>query len=244
MRALSAVELLNVWELGLAQSPAERALTLLGAACPEISPQSLTNLSVGERDARLMTLRERTFGSQLVCIATCARCGERLELSFSAGELLTKEAPVSSEISSLTIDGYELSFRLPNSLDLAELAGCTDVATGRQLLLERCISNVEQSGERLTIADVPSTVMDALVERMGQIDQAGNLELILSCPQCNHGWQSIFDIESFFWKEISAWANRILREVHTLASAYGWREIDVLNMTSWRRQVYLNLIGA
>src|SRR6267378_2479197 len=123
-----------------------------------------------------MTLREWTFGSQLVCIATCSRCGERLELSFSAAELLAKEAPVSTGSSSLTIDGYELSFRLPNSLDLAELAGCADVATGRHLLLERCISNVEHRGRRVAIADIPTTVIAALVERMGQIDQSGDVQ--------------------------------------------------------------------
>ena len=33
-------------------------------------------------------------------------------------------------------------------------------------------------------------------------------------------------------------------EVHVLASSYGWRESDILNMSAWRRQYYLDLIGA
>jgi len=41
MHALSAQEMLVVWERGLEQIPLERALTLLQAACPESEPQAL-----------------------------------------------------------------------------------------------------------------------------------------------------------------------------------------------------------
>jgi len=244
MRALSAAELLNVWERGLAQSPPVRALTLLSAACPEDGPESLARLTIGDRDARLMTLRKWTFGSQLICIASCARCGERLELNFNADELFTKEGVVSTENFTLAVEDYDLSFRLPNSLDLVELATLKDPESGRALLLERCLSKAQQAGNSVAISELPAFVLEALAIRMGEIDKTGNLQLILNCPQCEQCSEAIFDIESFFWKELNAWAIRMLREVHKLATAYGWRELDILNMTAWRRQVYLNLIGA
>jgi hypothetical protein len=34
-----------------------------------------------------------------------------------------------------------------------------------------------------------------------------------------------------------------MREVHTLAAMYGWRETDILAMSAWRRQRYLEMIG-
>ena len=37
MRALSATELLTVWESGRNQIPLQRALTMLAVACPETS---------------------------------------------------------------------------------------------------------------------------------------------------------------------------------------------------------------
>src|SRR5262245_14559809 len=151
MRALSAAELLNVWERGLAQAPAARALTLLGAACPDVAPESLARLTVGDRDARLMTLRKWTFGSQLVCIATCAGCGERLELSVGADELFAKEEAVATESFSLAVEDYELRFRLPNTLDLAALAGLNDPETGCALLLERCVSKAERKGKSVPV---------------------------------------------------------------------------------------------
>jgi hypothetical protein len=244
MQALSASELLDVWERGLTQSPAQRALTLLGAACPEIPPESLTRLSVGDRDARLTTLRKWIFGPQLVCIASCAQCDERLELSLNTDDLPSGGAVAPEENFSLSVDGYDLVFRLPNSADLVALRNCKSVDAGRRVLLERCISTAEHQGERITTEQMPASVRDALIDQMGQIDESGDVQLELNCPQCSHVAQTHFDIESFFWKEINAWANRILREVHTLASAYGWSEIEILNMTSWRRQVYLNLIRA
>jgi hypothetical protein len=50
------------------------------------------------------------------------------------------------------------------------------------------------------------------------------------------------DIASYLWSEIHAWAGRMLRDVHALAAAYGWREADILAMSPWRRQAYLEMI--
>jgi hypothetical protein len=65
--------------------------------------------------------------------------------------------------------------------------------------------------------------------------------LDFACPSCGHEWQSLFDIAAFFWAEIAAQARRLLREVHQLASAYGWREADILAMSARRRRAYLEM---
>jgi len=191
-----------------------------------------------------MMLRKWTFGAPLVCTASCTECGERLELSFSTDDLFANEDDASTGSFPLSVENYELSFRLPNSFDLAELATLDNPDTARQLLLDRCISTAERDGNRVAISELPAFVLEVVVTRMGEIDKTGNVQVVVSCPQCAQRSQAIFDIESFFWKEINAWATRMLREVHKLASTYGWRELDILNMTAWRRQVYLNLIGA
>ena len=78
---------------------------------------------------------------------------------------------------------------------------------------------------------------------MAEADPQADIQLALSCPACGHQWLSTFDIVSFFWSEINAWAYRILREVHILASAYGWREADILAMSPYRRQLYLEMVS-
>ena len=78
---------------------------------------------------------------------------------------------------------------------------------------------------------------------MARRDPQAEVLLDLDCPACNHRWQILFDIASFFYAEVSAYAKRLLREVHTLARRYGWREADILSMSTARRQFYIELPG-
>jgi hypothetical protein len=255
MRALSAFELLSVWERGLSQTPVERALGLLGAACADEPPEALASLSVGERDARLLTLREWTFGRQFVSLASCPVCGEQLELSLSAADLRASSAAAGGRETSgatslpltLQTGEYEVSFRLPNSLDLAEVAAVAptaSVADAAARLLESCLVEARRNGEAVRAFELPPEVAEAIAARMAEADPQAEVKLALNCPACGTGWHAPFDIEAFFWGEIGAWARRLLGEVHVLASSYGWRESDILNMSAWRRQFYIDLIGA
>ncbi len=65
----------------------------------------------------------------------------------------------------------------------------------------------------------------------------------LSCPACGHGWLTPLDAPGYLWREIETQARRLLHEVHALASAYGWREADILAMTARRRWAYLEMLG-
>src|SRR5438876_2491176 len=114
MRALSATQLLDVWESGLTQTALQRALTLLGAAQPETPPVALAELSVGERDARLLTLREWFFGPRLTGMASCPACAERLDLDLSVADIRAPRDHRTPGPLFLNTGEYEVSFRLPN----------------------------------------------------------------------------------------------------------------------------------
>ncbi len=243
MRALLASELLDVWEQGLAQPPAWRALKLLAAACPDTPPDGLARLSIGQRDGRLLRLREWTFGPQLVGLATCPGCSERLELTFNASDIRMDPETEPAETLSQSVAGYEVRFRLPNSLDLSAIPDNEDVTSIRRVLLDRCLLSARKNDEEEAVDQLPAHVIDAVVEQMAKADPQADMQLALSCSSCGLQWQATFDIVSFFWSEINTWANRILREVHILASAYGWREADILAMSLWRREFYLQMVS-
>ena len=242
MRALSASELLGVWEHGLPQRPIERALTLLATTLPGTPLDDLARLSIGQRDAGLLSLREQNFGPQLVCLANCTSCGERLELSFTVADLRVAPDVAAPTELSVTVDDYEVEFRLPDSLALLAVADSRNVIAARALLLERCLKRVRKGDEPWAAGELPRSVLDAVVERMAQADPQADVQLALSCPLCGHEWQTAFDIVSFVWTEINGWAYRTLHDVHTLAAAYGWSEGEILRLSASRRQAYLEMI--
>jgi hypothetical protein len=244
MRALSAPELLGIWEQGLTQAPVERAIELLAAVYPENSKDSLGALSVGQRDARLLRLRESLFGSRVAGFVGCPRCGGRLELALEVADLLAGSTSEPEGEISLTADEYELRMRLPNSHDVVAAARQRDLNATRRALLDRCLLAASRAGESATGEQLPQEVVEAAGERMAQADPLADIQVGVSCPLCEHRWRLAFDIISFLWSEIEVWACRILRDVHTLASAYGWGEQDILALSPVRRQFYLEMVGA
>ena len=181
----------------------------------------------------------------MVGMATCPECGDRLELNFDVNDVRAtpENDPEPGEEFSITVSDYEVRFRLINTQDLvAILDGSRDVVFARHLLLNRCILAVHYRGEESSLDQLPLDVVDEVVERMELLDPQADVQLALYCPSCGHRWEAAFDIASFFWTEIESWVRRILREVHTLARAYGWRESDILDMSPQRRQLYLELV--
>lgn len=242
MRPLTALELLRVWEEGQDRPWAERALLLLAMASPDETPDTLALLPVGRRDERLLTLREWMFGPALTGVARCPSCAERLELSFSIADLRAgAELPPAEELS-VQADGYEVRFRLPNTGDLAASSDARDGAAARQQLLLRCLLGARRNGGACSVKKLPARVLDAVVRRMGELDPQADVHTSLRCPACGHEWAATFDIVSFFWSEIESWSYRMLAEVHALASAYAWREADILALSPWRRQFYLGMV--
>jgi hypothetical protein len=243
MSTLSASQLLTAWERGLGQRLTDRALTLLAATDPQSPPDALAKLSIGRRDAGLLSLREQIFGPQLTGLANCKRCHERLELSFNAADIRDSSDDAMPEELSVSVEEWRAVFRLPNSDDLLAISDCPDADAGRARLLRRCILRLEENSEVRVFEDAPARIVEAVVQKMGEADALGDVHLSLTCPFCGHQWQAPFDIASFLWTEINAWAHRTLQDVNELARAYGWREADILALSPLRRQVYLELIS-
>lgn len=244
MVPLSAARLLGVWERGLKKGPPERALALLAAAYPDSSPEALAGLSVGRRDAALLKLRESVFGPEMSGNVVCGHCGQLLELALESSRLRrpSSDATESPEVSSAA-HGYELRMRLLNSNDLQACAGFNFTEIPKQLFA-RCLIAAKMEGEEVLAEQLPDEVVQAAAEELAKADPQATLELDISCAACGHQWRELFDIVSFFWIEIDAWARHMLREVHALASAYGWSETEILGLTELRRQYYLEMAGA
>ncbi len=245
MQTLSAHTILQLWEVGQFQHPQERVITLLAAALPEATRSTLLSLSIGQRDAYLLMLRESTFGSRFEGYAECSRCQERIECAFTVSEVWAGTVPLESigQAQQLQLGDYSISLCLPTQADMLAMATLRTIVAARQYLLQQCIREVTHEGNQVAILSLPEEVIHALGEQITTHDPQAEVLLTLACPACEQTWSLCFDIASWLWNEITYHAKRLLREVHMLARTYGWSEAAILAMSALRRQYYLEMVS-
>jgi hypothetical protein len=210
---------------------------LLAAAHPDKPWDSLADVPVGERDAKILDLRSASFGRVARAVLNCPNCSERLEFTFDSRTFLLADSsyPVSPTVE---VDGWK--FRIPSSRDVARIAHEHDVDRGARALLKLCWVSNGVEGQ----PEWSDELLETVEARMGELDPQGDLNLDFNCEQCGHGWQTEFDITGFFWDEIEVCAKRLLEEVHVLAGAYGWSEHEVLALSDVRRSAYIDMVTA
>ena len=105
-------------------------------------------------------------------------------------------------------------------------------------------------------AQAVSTMLDALLlegqalpqdepllaEAMAALDPLVAFSVACECPACGAPHQVAIDLEAEALARLGARQRSLLREVHRLASHYGWTEQEVLAVPPRRRSHYLQLI--
>lgn len=242
MRPLSASAVLQIWEQGQRGHSVNKALALLAAALPGRTMAQLADLSLGERDAILLRLRERTLGRDLKGYTACPRCGVTLDFTISVADVLVRQATGAREGVLRTEDGYEVRFRSVTSRDLEAVSRAGEVEAARTLLVRRVVRAALHEGAPIDPRTLPESVVQELSTHLETLDPQAEVPLALACAACKNEWLVLFEIGSFFWAEATALAERLLNEVHVLAHYYGWSESEILSLSAVRRQYYLDLV--
>lgn len=245
MPGLSAEAVLAIWEQLPVDDAVRGPLTILAQAYPELSEDNLLEMSIGERDSRLLQLREQLFGETLDGFADCPRCAERLEFSIAAGDIRDVAGPDIAE-RSLDVRTTDLDARLrpPNSRDLLDVQRYADPDLAARLMLERCVEQLTYRGQPLLPGDAPDDVLTVIGEQLSRQQGLADFDLEIQCSACGHRWDAPLDIASFFGRELHRLAGQLLDQVHTLAAAYGWSEKAILDMHPQRRRAYLGRLLA
>lgn len=115
---VAAIDLLRIWEAGLAADGMRRTVLLHAAARPP--GEELLDVPVGERDADLFALRRELFGAAMPVRLRCPTCAEELEFDFDTHAV--EAAPVSREPITVDEGEWTVVFRLPTSADLIAAA--------------------------------------------------------------------------------------------------------------------------
>ena len=242
MRALTVSEIIQLWETACRYHPVDQALSMLQPVLPDHSRDQLAAMTLGQRDALLLSLRKATFGDALPGTSHCPACSGTIEFELNCSELQNDVVEPHEE--RLLQDGYSVTIRPLNSFDLAAAAGASSARQSRAMLLSRCVSDACYRDKTIELDALPAEIENRIAETALAADTQAEILLDLDCPDCQQKWQSVLDIGHVLWLEINARAQRLLMEVHVLARAYGWGEAEIFELSPIRRAAYLQMAAA
>ena len=221
----------------MAAPPAWRPVVLLDAW--RGAGSGAAGWSLGRREAALLDLRRVLFGEKMESLAACPECGEWLEFTVQPADLLAAAPPENDSAHPLAVTaaGVYGNFRLPTTEDLVAAAVIARESR-RHWLLSRCSLDAAPPD-----GGWPDAFVTAVAEKMAAADPLGDVTLSLDCNACGHSWSAPFDTGTFLWAELSAWATRLMSEVHLLATSYGWTEREIVSLPPHRREYYLERAG-
>jgi len=223
----------------------ERCVTRLGEG--SWSPQLIAEMLVGDRDYLLLCLRRMSLGTKFDAVTECPRCASRIEISFNVDEIPVEERPQEADTFTTVLvraDGSELRVRyhLPRGRDQERAARAPD-ADRTSVLLASCLDDVVAvKGSRAAAGLMDTEAGQQLELLMEQQAPQVTLDMDLVCPECGHETSRDFDLGPFLLDELGAGAQRIHREVHSLAYHYHWHEAEILAMPRPRRHLYLGFL--
>ena len=240
MRALTGELLLNAWDAGTTEHNLDRALTMLCLSLPGSEREHFAELPIADRNCLLLQLRALTFGPVLKGFTTCLHCATRMEFALPVEATLAQSGQrASSEAVEWQECSRQLRLRPVNTKDLLASVEIHDCSEARKLLLRRC-SNL---GDEPFLEGSPA-FLEAVLKKFDEVHGAAELRCTIECPECLANETLDLDIAAFLWLEVRHAAQRLMREVHVLASAYGWSESSIVSMSPQRRNAYLEMLSA
>lgn len=229
---ISPATLVALWDPAGLEPPHRRLTALLGAI---EGADAIGGDTLGGRNRRLLLFHRALDGAPLEAHVKCAHCAVDNEFALPADAILAGPAPDPEARIRIRIDGRTLAFRLPRMHDI-ELA-CDE--TGADLVgavLERCLT----SGG----GPIPATAALRLERKFESLDPAANIVVTISCSGCAKPIAASVDPASFVARELDRIVDLLLRDIDTIASAYGWDEAAILALPLERRRRYVAMIAA
>lgn len=164
------------------------------------------------------------------------RCGQRVDVAFSIGDYLGHHRPRAFRGATpepggtgwLVLTGSKVRFRVPT---ISDLVAALATADPEDTLAQRCVrpgrvpADLARRVDRALTALAPSLAGDVTG----------------SCPECGQQVSLRFDPVSYALAELRDAAAGVHEQVWLLASAFGWREGEILRMPRRRRAIYAEL---
>ncbi|MEL6655206.1 MAG: hypothetical protein AAFR36_02130 [Bacteroidota bacterium] len=194
-------------------------------------------LPIAERDCLLAALYGRYFGTTISSTIKCIHCGESIDIDFSLPDMVAHQWNATQESVSWHLgegifqDEEGLQFRLPTGEDEIALQ-YVPPAQINEKLQERCL--IKTPGDKLETAKLESAL-----EKVAPLLET---DLQATCPECGKDQSVYFSMQSYLLNTILQDRSNLFREIHLIASAYGWSREEIVNMGRTERKAYVAML--
>ncbi|MGJ8677405.1 MAG: hypothetical protein ACSHX0_07800 [Akkermansiaceae bacterium] len=193
----------------------------------------LHDLCVGDRQWLVRSLVLQ-LGEDLTWFTqTCGECKEKMDFSLRYSELPVKPAGEGFPYGEVTtsVKPEPIKFRVVTGRD-QEWLQSVDPTSIQKEMVNRL--NLEKQAYEWTDDDIEN-IEQAIENASPEVGFSGQVE----CPNCNTLVSVTLDPYARLRKQKK---QRVFEEVDKIARTYHWSEQEILNLTSQRRRVYLDLI--
>lgn len=226
--------LLAAWEQAATVPPAARGAVLICHGGLAEDMEAALDLPLGQVGVLAGRLYTEEFGEAAEALVPCAGCGAVLDVHLP---LTALRAVAPGRVTRVAApDGEELTVRPLTTQDLLAAGRAADPAA---VLMARCVRGAEGVPvDPVELAPETAARVEAAAER---IAGAAAAVVRTGCPDCGVEAVVPVDMGALLWERVANAATVLIEEVAVLASAFGWREADVLELSSARRGMYLRL---
>jgi hypothetical protein len=205
-----------------------------------VASRSAMSLTASDRDRLLAHVYSRNFGRKVQSTVRCVHCRELFDLEFDIEQLArVLDPPWPACVEALADRTFRLPmgvrFRLPTGEDEVWLSETCGTEPERALaLLQRCLIEPQEGVSERELA--------AVEEAMEEIAPVLDLDLGAQCPECRTKQPVYFSVQFYLLRAIQQGWKQTVREVHLLATAYGWTLQEILGLPRSQRRQFVQLI--
>ncbi len=234
-RPFGCAEDLNV-DFNAADRPALVTSLLARCGTPRDDHHYWWGQAVGARTAALLRLLAATNGiDQLSLQAHCREPGCAACFEFDLPlEAALDQLPADEPIRATLPGARPVTLRRPTGRDLHDWRA--QRPSSREEAVESILRSLVLEGA-VTIEDVP-----VVAEILADEDPLVAFSVSSTCPMCDAPAEVRIDLEDIALTRLKQRQRGLLREIHVLASRYGWTEGEILAVAPARRARYLSLI--
>jgi hypothetical protein len=197
-------------------------------AGPTGEPVDVRALPVAIHDRLLAALYAMEYGDLVNCRADCGACGKPFQFRFALADLLASQDEAAAGVG------------------LPEEDGCWTAPSGARLrppdLRDAAAGEPRSLLARIAAGPVPPEEEETLAAFLERASPILALDLDAACPECGEAQGVAFDLPHFLVRAVAGERPFLIREVHLVASRYGWSFAEIMTLARADRRAFATLI--